>query len=170
MPPFDFHFSPTSASCRLAILDMSPSTVINLVTHLHEQSIMEGANIIRMEITQATLLLQHLFDQVLIHSHCNINTVAVSGDKSRANATTVVPQIRQLSGKPPGIELVNAHVFHFHNGAALLPRIWTAYEDQKDDLFAVHSSSEDFTSCQDNTVCHQKGRKMLKMEKKRYKK
>lgn len=56
----------------------------------------------------------------------------------------------------PGDKTCNAHVFYFHNGEALLPRIWTDYEDQRDDLFAVYSSYEDFTWCQNDSICHQK--------------
>lgn len=43
MTPFDSHFSPTATSCRLALLEMSRFTVINLLAHLLEQSITEGA-------------------------------------------------------------------------------------------------------------------------------
>lgn len=46
MTPFDSHFSPT---CRLTLLEMSRFPVINLVAHLLEQSIMEGASVIRVE-------------------------------------------------------------------------------------------------------------------------
>ena len=70
-------------------------------------------------------------------------------------ATTVVPTNTADEQRAPGDKTCNAHVFHFHNGEALLPRIWTDYEDQKDDLFAVYSSSEDFIWCQGDTVCHQ---------------
>lgn len=49
MTPFDSHFSPAATSCRLALLEMSGFTVINLLAHLLEQSIMEGAGVIRKE-------------------------------------------------------------------------------------------------------------------------
>lgn len=49
MTPFDSHFSPTATSCRLALLEMSRFTVINLLAHLLEQSIMKGAGVIRMK-------------------------------------------------------------------------------------------------------------------------
>lgn len=80
----------------------------------------------------------------------------VSGDKTqRPMQQPLVPQIWQTS-RAPGDKTCNARVFYFNNGEALLPRIWTDYEDQKDDLFAVYSSSEDFTWCQNDTVCRQK--------------
>lgn len=62
----------------------------------------------------------------------------------------------QTSRETSGIETCNAHVFYFHNGGALLPRIWTDYEDQEDDLFAVYSTSEDFICRHNGAVCHQK--------------
>lgn len=46
MAPFDSHFSPTATSCPLALLEMGRFTVVNLLAHLLEQSIMEGAGII----------------------------------------------------------------------------------------------------------------------------
>lgn len=49
MIPFDSHFSPTATSCRLALLEMSRFTVINLLAHLLEQSIMEGVSVNRMK-------------------------------------------------------------------------------------------------------------------------
>lgn len=49
MTPFDSHFSPTATSCRLALLEMRRFTAINLLAHLQEQSIMEGAGVITME-------------------------------------------------------------------------------------------------------------------------
>lgn len=55
----------------------------------------------------------------------------------------------------------NAHVLYFHNGEALLPRIWTDYEDERDDLFAAYSSCEDFAWHQNNTICHQKTLKVI---------
>lgn len=61
MTPFDFHFSPTATSCPLALLEMGRFTVVNLLAHLLEQSIMEGASIIRMETSGVTVLLQHVF-------------------------------------------------------------------------------------------------------------
>lgn len=47
--PFHFCFSATVISCRLALLEMSRFTVINLVAHLAKQPIMEGAAVIRTE-------------------------------------------------------------------------------------------------------------------------
>ncbi len=49
MTPFDSHLSPTATSCLLALLEMSRFTVINLLAHLLEKPIMEGASVITME-------------------------------------------------------------------------------------------------------------------------
>lgn len=65
-----------------------------------------------------------------------------------------------------GDKTCNAHVFYFHNGEALLPGIWTDYEDQEDDLSAVYSSSEDFIWCQNDTACHGKDTKCQIIEMK----
>lgn len=61
MTPFDSHFSPTATSCPLALLEMGRFTVVNLLAHPLEQSIMEGASVIRMETSGVTVLLQHVF-------------------------------------------------------------------------------------------------------------
>lgn len=57
--PFDYNSTPTAMSCQLALLEMSRFTVINLLALLLEQSIMEGASVIRKQ--RLGCLLQHVF-------------------------------------------------------------------------------------------------------------
>lgn len=58
------HFIPVSLlaviSCRLALLEMSRFTVINLVAHLAKQPIMEGAAVIRTEPQGRLVVLLHV--------------------------------------------------------------------------------------------------------------
>lgn len=58
--------------------------------------------------------------------------------------TTVVSGITATSRERLRIKLVMLVFSIFHNGEVLFLRIWADYEDQKDDLFALYSSTEDF--------------------------
>lgn len=72
LTPLDYHFSPSAMSCQLALLEMSCSTVINLLAHLLERSIKEGDGVIRKE-TMGRLSVCLLFHEVPINIQCNIN-------------------------------------------------------------------------------------------------
>lgn len=130
--PFDPRPSPTATSRRLALLEMSRSAVINSLTQPSGAAHYRGRWRHQKRNLRGSLCFYYTCFITCPNTQYKRNVETLSHDnkqgkdKQRKQWFMWIQEKGRLAGSP-GDKTCNVHVFYFHNGEALFPRIWADY-------------------------------------------